>query len=116
MFPSHRSIRHRTLELSRKAGDNYLFTSDRGLNHERNCRAGVVRRTSVLNPLDTAPLDALLRQSDSHVGRLGFKDKKGTKTNPGMVRYVQNQASAVESAQVRTRMLSMPSLDEFPVY
>jgi peptidoglycan/xylan/chitin deacetylase (PgdA/CDA1 family) len=79
----------RILEMSRRAGYKYLFTSDWGLNHRAQFSMRALRRTSVLNHLDTAQFDALLRQSNYYVRQLGFKTKELMKRSLGMDRYVQ---------------------------
>ena len=79
----------RILEMSRRAGYKYLFTSDWGLNHGAQFSAGALRRTSVLNHLDATQFDALLRQSNYRMRQLGFKTKELIKRKLGQNRYVQ---------------------------
>lgn len=80
---------NRVLEMSRQGGYKYFFTSDWGVNDAAQLATCVVRRTSVLNHLDTAQFDALLRQSNYYVRRLGFKTKEWMKKRLGPNRYVQ---------------------------
>ena len=79
----------RIVEMSRRAGYEYLFTSDWGLNHEAQGATRVLRRTSVLNHLDTAAFDALVRQRNYYARQVGFKTKEWMKASLGVERYVQ---------------------------
>ncbi len=79
----------RVLEMSRQAGYQYFFTSDWGVNAGAQFSTCVLRRTSILNHLDSAQFDALLRQSNYFVRQLGFKTKEWMKRSLGPERYVQ---------------------------
>jgi len=79
----------RVLERSRQAGYKYFFTSDWGVNADTQFSTGVLRRTSVLNHLNGAQFDALLRQSNYYMRQLGFKTKEWMKRGLGAERYVQ---------------------------
>jgi peptidoglycan/xylan/chitin deacetylase (PgdA/CDA1 family) len=78
----------RTVEMSRRAGYEYLFTSDWGLNHESQSASRLWRRTSVLNHLDTVQFDALACQRNYYARQLGFKTKEWMKASLGVERYV----------------------------
>jgi peptidoglycan/xylan/chitin deacetylase (PgdA/CDA1 family) len=79
----------RVVAMSRRAGYQYLFTSDWGLNRAAQLSARLLRRTSILNHLDSDQFDNVLHQRNYFARQLGFKAKEWMKKRLGQGRYVQ---------------------------
>ncbi|HZP87857.1 MAG TPA: polysaccharide deacetylase family protein [Burkholderiales bacterium] len=66
----------RLLNIGRSCGYRYFFTSDWGVNGERQRAAGVFRRTSVLNTFDARDIEALVRRRNYFRRQLAFRAKE----------------------------------------
>jgi hypothetical protein len=87
--------------MSRQSGYKYFFTSDWGVNDAVQLATCVVRRTSVLNHLDIAQFDALLRQSNYYVRQLGVQDQRMDEEEPRPRSLYPGQAGASELRKSR---------------
>lgn len=86
----------RVLGQARAAGYSELFTSDWGANRARQLRERLYRRTAVVNHLDDAQFDALIRQRHEHARRLAFMGKELVKKTFGVERYVRWRQALLE--------------------
>jgi peptidoglycan/xylan/chitin deacetylase (PgdA/CDA1 family) len=79
----------RVVAIGRRLGYQRFFTSDWGLNADKQFVGGVLRRTSVLNTLDGKRFDALLRRRSYAARHALFAAKEWTKRAIGDDRYVK---------------------------
>jgi peptidoglycan/xylan/chitin deacetylase (PgdA/CDA1 family) len=83
------SYDQRMLEIGRQIGYRYFFTSDWGSNNFKQCRAGVFRRTSVLNHLSISQFDDLISSRHDLTRRFLFGVKEFAKRAAGEERYIK---------------------------
>ena len=69
----------RLLEIARRAGFRYLYTSDWGINCSRQLTAGVLRRTGVLATSRLAQIEDLLGMRRYYARQIGFYGKEAIK-------------------------------------
>jgi peptidoglycan/xylan/chitin deacetylase (PgdA/CDA1 family) len=81
------SYNARVLDRARAAGYRYFYTSDWGVNAQRQHRLGVFRRSSLVNSLELDQFDALLSLRHYYARQLGFHGKELAKRTLGDAGY-----------------------------
>lgn len=69
----------RLLDIARKAGFRYLYTSDWGINRVRQTASGVLRRTGLLGTSRVAHIEDLLGMRHYYARQIGFYGKETVK-------------------------------------
>lgn len=87
------------LSIAADAGYRYFYTSDWGVNTQRQFKSCVFRRTSLLNNVDIEQFESLVQLRHYYLRQFGFQSKELIKRYLGEDRYFKLRQSIVKIAR-----------------